>query len=315
MSNSKGKALKPPGATVASSPTKEVRVSGEATAFIPTAISDEIRIWQTNGLSTDDSKAISKRFELDFEDPTFSIKPPRLDGFMLRHAKDKDQVKAVNASEESLIQTQLKIMDIAPPLFDLYTKVCSLGEGETETETAARLRAKTGGKKVTVHPGQSTRVLRSRRVEREEFPVDEGQSRGMGRGRPSRVKSWIRGGGRYVSVTPSIHIKKVRHTRVSESVGGRLLKFAKIWETVIDDLWVLDCVSEGLKLDFVETPSQTRLSSPVAMSKEMAKICDKEVKELLEKKAIVEISNSGADGFVCSLLVIPKKNQQVFGQF
>ena len=48
---------------------------------------------------------------------------------MLRHAKDKDRVKAVNPSKEALIQTQLKIMDIAPPLLNLYTKVCSLEEG------------------------------------------------------------------------------------------------------------------------------------------------------------------------------------------
>jgi hypothetical protein len=81
-------------------------------------------------LSTDESKAISKKFELEFKGPAFSIKPPKLDGFMLRHANDKDQGKAVNASEEAQIQTQLKITDIAPPLLDLYTKVCSLDEGK-----------------------------------------------------------------------------------------------------------------------------------------------------------------------------------------
>lgn len=81
-------------------------------------------------MSTEESKAISKFFELEFEDPAFSIKPPKLDGFMLRHAKEKDRVKAVNASEKSNMQTQLKIMDIAPPHFDLYTKcVFSKGEG------------------------------------------------------------------------------------------------------------------------------------------------------------------------------------------
>ncbi|KZS08248.1 Uncharacterized protein APZ42_027853 [Daphnia magna] len=37
---------------------------------------------------------------------------------MLRQAKGKDRVKTVNASEEALIQTQLKIMGVAPPLFD-----------------------------------------------------------------------------------------------------------------------------------------------------------------------------------------------------
>ena len=104
-------------------------------------ISDEVGIWQTSGLSTDESKSISKKFELVFEDPAFSINPPRLDGFMLRHAKDKDRVKAVNASEEALIQTQLKIMDIAPPLLDLYTKVCSLEGGEVEVQAKDSVQA------------------------------------------------------------------------------------------------------------------------------------------------------------------------------
>jgi hypothetical protein len=127
----------------AASSSKEAEVAGESATFIPSAISEEIRIrqtsglstdeWlvdrrvacrQTSGLSTDESKAISKKFELEFEDPAFSIKPPKLDGFMLRHANEKDQGKAVNASEEA------QITDIAPPLLDLYTKVCSLDEGK-----------------------------------------------------------------------------------------------------------------------------------------------------------------------------------------
>jgi hypothetical protein len=137
----KGKALRTTGAAAVASSSKEAGGSGEATAFIPAAISDEIRVWLTTGLSTEESKAISKKFELEFEDPAFSKKPPKLDGFMLRHAKNKDRVKAVNASEEALIQTQLKIMDIAPPLFDLYTKVCSLGEGETEEQAKNTVRA------------------------------------------------------------------------------------------------------------------------------------------------------------------------------
>ncbi len=54
----------------------------------------------------------------------------------------------------------------------------------------------------------------------------------------------------------------------------------------------------GVKLDFVKTPKQTKHPGPVAMSEEMANVCDTEVKELLDKKAVVEISNSVEDGFV-----------------
>ena len=35
----------------------------------------------------------------------------------------------------------------------------------------------------------------------------------------------------------------------------RLLSFAKNWEDVTKDSWVLKCVLEGNKLDFVETPN------------------------------------------------------------
>lgn len=74
-------------------------------------------------------KLFSKKYPLDFVDESFSLKPPKLDGFMQRRAKDKDRLKAVNASEEPLVTTQLKIMDIAPPLIDLYTRVLALDEG------------------------------------------------------------------------------------------------------------------------------------------------------------------------------------------
>ena len=101
VSKAKGKALKPTRATASAGSSNQDNLSGESLTFIPTAISDEVGIWQTSGLSTDESKAISKKFELVFEDPAFSIKPPRLDGFMLRHAKDKDRVRAVNAAEKA----------------------------------------------------------------------------------------------------------------------------------------------------------------------------------------------------------------------
>lgn len=50
--------------------------------------------------------------------------------------------------------------------------------------SATRARAKAGGKKVTAHPDQSTRVLRPRRGDPAHFPV-------VGRGQPSGAKSWM----------------------------------------------------------------------------------------------------------------------------
>lgn len=45
---------------------------------------------------------------------------------MLRHAKERDRLKAVNASEEAFIKTQLKVMDIAPPPPGMDRGVCDL---------------------------------------------------------------------------------------------------------------------------------------------------------------------------------------------
>ncbi|EFX69258.1 hypothetical protein DAPPUDRAFT_113810 [Daphnia pulex] len=89
--------------------------------FVSQEITEEISNWIVHGLWAEDSKAISKRFEFEFEDKSFSIKPPKLDSFMSRRAKDSNRSKTIGAVEEALIATQLKIMDIAPPLISSYT--------------------------------------------------------------------------------------------------------------------------------------------------------------------------------------------------
>jgi hypothetical protein len=90
-------------------------------------------------------------------------------------------------------------------------------------------------------------------------------------------------------------------------VGARLLAFAGQLSEVTDDSWVLDGIAQGIKLDFEALPTQLVIPPPVAMSKEMVKICDKEVEDLIRKRAITEVVD-GSEGFVCSLFVIPKKS-------
>ncbi|KAK4021284.1 hypothetical protein OUZ56_003203 [Daphnia magna] len=65
-------------------------------------------------------------------DPDFGLKPPKLDGYMQRRDKDMGVLKAVNTTEDVLIMAQLKIMDVAPPLVDLYARLSAPGGGETE---------------------------------------------------------------------------------------------------------------------------------------------------------------------------------------
>ncbi|EFX73343.1 hypothetical protein DAPPUDRAFT_253166 [Daphnia pulex] len=83
----------------------------------------------TSGISTEASKAISKEFPIEFIDTDFAIKPPKLDGWIGRRAQsrpDKGLLKTINATEDSLTKAQLKIMDIEPPLIDLYSRLSSL---------------------------------------------------------------------------------------------------------------------------------------------------------------------------------------------
>ncbi|KAK4005777.1 hypothetical protein OUZ56_010854 [Daphnia magna] len=72
-------------------------------------------------MSGEESKAISKWFPLQFEDESFAVRPPKLDGYMQRRAKDKNVLKSV--------------CEIAPPLVDLYARVSTL-EGGDNVESA-----------------------------------------------------------------------------------------------------------------------------------------------------------------------------------
>lgn len=88
-------------------------------------------------MSTAESKKISKAFQLKFKEEGLSILPPKLDGWMSRRAKEKVFFKLVSAKEEAFVKTQLKIMDIGPPLIDMYTRLSALSDESRET---ARMR-------------------------------------------------------------------------------------------------------------------------------------------------------------------------------
>jgi hypothetical protein len=45
-----------------------------------------------------------------------------------RRTREKNTSNTVNLSEKSLIKTQLKIMDIGPPLIDLYARASSVAD-------------------------------------------------------------------------------------------------------------------------------------------------------------------------------------------
>lgn len=62
-------------------------------SFSPVEISDFLSALMSNRITAEQLKAISKKYPLAFDDETFSIKPPRSDGFMQRWAKDKERLR------------------------------------------------------------------------------------------------------------------------------------------------------------------------------------------------------------------------------
>ncbi|KZS06356.1 Uncharacterized protein APZ42_030218 [Daphnia magna] len=258
--------------------------------MVPRPISDELTTFMLKPLSGEESKAISKRFPMVFEDPDFGLKPPKLDGYMQRRAKDKGALKGVNSTEDVLITTQLKIMDIAPPLVDLFARFSAPGGGETEEliKVAAEAALRQWGR-AFLHVTK----LRRQGVVNAVEPKSEFILLDPDVFAPGRVS---RGRGR-----PAQHF----------GVGGRLQFFAGNWKQITDDPWVLETVSEGLKIDFISEPTRGALPLPVAMSKEMGQVCDDEVASLISKRAIVEIK-VGSEGWVHSIFAVPKKSKGKF---
>ena len=83
-------------------------------------------------------------------------------------------------------------------------------------------------------------------------------------------------------------------------------RFCEIaWKALTNDPWVLETVLGGLRIDFVLEPIQTGHLPPLRMADTQAKICEEEVKGLLEKGAIVRIGEK--DGFISPFFAIPKK--------
>ncbi|KAI9552596.1 hypothetical protein GHT06_020461 [Daphnia sinensis] len=108
---------------------------GVAPFSVSKEILDELTVWLTKGMSGEESKAILKQFLLQSGDESFAVKPPKLDGYMQRRAKDKNVLKSVNSVGEMLIAVPHKICDIPSPLVDLDARVSTL-EGGGNVEAA-----------------------------------------------------------------------------------------------------------------------------------------------------------------------------------
>ncbi len=60
-------------------------------------ICQEIASLLSTGVSMEQSKHVSKEFSLTFEEENFTLRPPKLDGWMSRRAREKNTLKTVNS--------------------------------------------------------------------------------------------------------------------------------------------------------------------------------------------------------------------------
>ena len=111
------------------------------------------------------------------------------------------------------------------------------------------------------------------------------------------------------SVPPILHTSQLPSLpshNVSD-VGGRVGRFAAFWSSLTADRWVLEAVSSGVRIPFIETPFQRRPGVNMPLSPKMAATCSEEVFSLLSKGAVERIEMEDRC-FVSGIFVIPKSS-------
>ncbi|KZS19204.1 Uncharacterized protein APZ42_014437, partial [Daphnia magna] len=241
--------------------------------------------------------------------------PPKLDGFMQRRAEDKDRLKAVNASEEPLVTTQLKIMAIAPPLIDLYTRVLALEEGKKKSIATESLLAVLQQWAGAYHhiTKQRRRTVVSLIEPSFDFLSTDPEAFAAGREArellftPKFLESMLREASQDATLAASSRTRPVNRRRAGPTQSSRGPGFRELEQSQQDSHDGVGCRGGRPQYSSSWLRGGNSVPCQIAMSREMKEVCDTEVRELLAKQAIVEVTD-GSHGFVCSLFVIPKKS-------
>ena len=93
------------------------------------------------------------------------------------------------------------------------------------------------------------------------------------------------------------------YTGADLPVGGRLSHYYKNWHQVSRDPWVLETV-QGYRLEFHSQPQQ-RIRPSFHLDKTRAEALTREVRELVDKRAIQPVWNQRG-GFFSPMFVVPK---------
>ena len=109
--------------------------------LVSSALCDEISGYFTSSITSVQSKSISAEFPLSFEEGGFSLKPPKMNNYLLRRAKSKSMLKEVQIKGEALTKIQLKIMDIAPPpLIELAARMREFSDEQARSASPIEAR-------------------------------------------------------------------------------------------------------------------------------------------------------------------------------
>lgn len=127
---------------------------------------------------------------------------------------------------------------------------------------------------------------------------------------PQRGRNYCnRGGGNNCSKAKEIKVTTPPFGSFAPKVGGRLSVFSKNWLSIPNDIWVLETV-KGFKIDFVSTPHQTSPPRELVLDQDQSALVDEEVRQMLDKGAILIVSNPGpGGGFVSTIFLVKKKEK------
>ena len=89
-------------------------------------------------------------------------------------------------------------------------------------------------------------------------------------------------------------------------VGGRLAHFAKNWEEISNDPWILETI-RGYQVEFHTIPQQVGYPNEIQLDATQSQALTKEVEELVRKEAIVSPPYNDV-GFMSQMFLVPKSD-------
>ncbi len=203
----------------------------------------------------------------------------------LKHLLDKPDSYA---SSETLKHLFGKSFEDAT--LEFSRRQMTLRQAEAEEDAATAGPSRNTRQRANFDPGQSNSTRGK----------NSGQGKPRGRGRGSRYD--------YNFSSSFIAMPVIERGADVSLIGGRLRLFHSNWEFLCKDKWISNSIRQGFSIDFLAVPSRGNfLPSTIAMSREMEAVCDREVEELLAKKAVIEIEDD-SKGFLSALFVVPKKS-------